>query len=151
RWCRVPVEVLVEVIDRDEFAQAETCDVAGMVLKGCEAGGRIGSDSSFLLLQYVAGRTRRPFWVQGGGGLNSSAACLAAGATGVVLDSQVLLARESPLRAAARRRLAAFDGSETVVVGASLGAAYRIDSRSGTPAAEQLRALEERLGHSGES
>ncbi|HLQ22864.1 MAG TPA: beta-ketoacyl synthase N-terminal-like domain-containing protein, partial [Gemmatimonadales bacterium] len=85
-------------------------------------------------------------WVQGGVGLNTAAACLAGGAAGVVLDSQLLLARETPLDEAARQRLTAFDGSETACLGERLGDAYRFYSRPGLAAVEELSREEERLG-----
>ena len=86
-----------------------------------------------------------PFWVRGGIGPNTAAACLAAGARGVVLDSQVLLARESPLTESCAARVAGLDGSETAVLGARLGEAYRVYSRPDSPAAQQLAKEEERL------
>ena len=66
-----------------------------------------GAETSFVLIQKWRQYAERhritlPFWVRGGIGPNTAAACLAAGAAGVVLDSQVLLARESPLTEAAR-------------------------------------------------
>src|SRR5438874_1759570 len=119
-------------------------------IAACRAGGRVGADTSFVLIQkwrQHADRTgtKLPFWVHGGIGPNTAAACLAAGARGVVLDSQVLLARESPLSDAARKRIAGLDGSETVVLGARLGEAYRAYSRADSPAVQELVREEERL------
>src|SRR5439155_507177 len=80
----------------------------------------------FILLQRWQAHVRRggngplPVWVQGGIGPNTAAACAAGGAAGVVLDAQLLLARESLLSPDARRRLAAFDGSETQCLGESV-------------------------------
>ncbi|MGH7169798.1 MAG: beta-ketoacyl synthase N-terminal-like domain-containing protein, partial [Gemmataceae bacterium] len=62
---------------------------------------------------------------QGGIGLHSAAACVAAGAAGVVLDNQLLLTRESPLPESARARLLAFDGSETQCLVGDCGETYR--------------------------
>ena len=86
-----------------------------------------------------------PVWVQGGIGLNTAAACLAAGADGVVLDSQLLLARETPVDEKARRSLTVFDGSETICLGERLGEAYRFYSCPGMSAIEELSMDEDRL------
>src|SRR5262249_11205497 len=71
-----------------------------------------------------------------------------AGATGVVLDAQLLLARESRLDAAARNRITALDGSETVCVGERLGAPFRVYTRPRWQAVEELLREEERLADS---
>ena len=86
-----------------------------------------------------------PVWVQGGIGPNTAAACLTGGATGVVLDSQVLLTRESPLPPASRNWLAGMDASQTICVGAGLGACYRVYNRPGSAAVAQLIEDEKRL------
>jgi acyl transferase domain-containing protein/NAD(P)H-dependent flavin oxidoreductase YrpB (nitropropane dioxygenase family)/NAD(P)-dependent dehydrogenase (short-subunit alcohol dehydrogenase family) len=143
--------VLFEAVNMTEAALAEQLGVDGLVLKGHEAGGRVGPETSFILLQrWHRHRAAQegsglPVWVQGGIGLNTAAACVAAGAAGVVLDSQVLLARESPLLESARKRLATFDGSETVCLGEQLGDAYRVYSRPGLAAVEELHKEEERI------
>ena len=105
------IDVLREAVSVAEAKHAAELSVSGIILKGHEAGGRVGADTSFVLLQkwrQYAGKNgiSLPFWVRGGIGANTAAACLAGGARGVVLDSQVLLTRETPLRDGARKRLA---------------------------------------------
>jgi acyl transferase domain-containing protein/NAD(P)H-dependent flavin oxidoreductase YrpB (nitropropane dioxygenase family)/NADP-dependent 3-hydroxy acid dehydrogenase YdfG len=144
------VEVLLEATTIPEAAHAAELGAAGVVLKGHEAGGRVGADTSFVLVQKWRRHAEKsgaklPFWVRGGIGPNTAAACLAAGARGVVLDSQVLLAKESPLSEAARRRVAGLDGGETTVLGTRLSEAYRVYSRPDSPAAQELAKEEERL------
>ena len=140
------IDVLFEAVDMAEATLAENLGVTGLVLKGLEAGGRVGSETSFILLQrWFAGQSSLPVWVQGGVGLNTAAACLAAGATGVVLDSQLLLARESPPDEAARQQLTAFDGSETICLGERLGEGQRFYSRPGLAGIEELIKEEERI------
>jgi hypothetical protein len=53
--------------------------VAGWVARGSECGGRCGQETAFILCQHLA-RQDRPFWVCGGIGLHTAAACRAAGA-----------------------------------------------------------------------
>ncbi|QDU21056.1 type I polyketide synthase [Urbifossiella limnaea] len=144
------VEVLAEVVSRTEIAAAVAWGVDGVVLKGHEAGGRVGADTAFILVQVwkqYAAKTgvSLPFWVQGGVGAHTAAACLAAGARGVVLDSQLLLTRESPLGDAARKRVAGLDGGETVVLGARHGYAVRLYGRADNAAAQELIRDEERV------
>lgn len=153
------VEILWEAVSLPEALHGHDMDVDGLVLKGQEAGGRIGADSTFILLQKwlrtrtepvadeaVPPRSRElPFWVQGGVGLNTAAACAVAGAAGVVLDAQVLLTQESTVSAAARRHLKLLDGSETVSLGERLGEGYRVFARPGLTAVEELSQLEQRL------
>ena len=114
-----------------------------VIAKGHEAGGWIGGDGGFVLLQACLAAVDVPVWAHGGVGLHTAAACLAAGAAGVVLDAQVLLARESPLEETVRERLAAMDGSETIVLGPPDAARrLRVFSRPGSKPVEALRALE---------
>ena len=143
------IDVLFEVVDMAEATLAESLGITGLVLKGQEAGGRVGRETAFILLQrWFAGHSGLPVWVQGGVGLNTAAACLAAGATGVVLDSQLLLARESPLDEATRQQLRAFDGSETICLGERLGQAQRFYYRPGLAGIEELSREEERIFNS---
>ncbi|HXD86551.1 MAG TPA: nitronate monooxygenase, partial [Urbifossiella sp.] len=144
------IEVLIEAVSLPEAIEAAGQGADGIILKGHESGGRVGSDTAFVLIQkwrqYAErGRVSLPFWVQGGIGPNTAAACLAAGARGVVLDSQVFLARESPLGEPLRKRIPSLDGSETAIFGAKLGEAYRIYSRADSAAAQELLKEEERL------
>src|SRR3954447_18915153 len=111
--------VLFEAVSLAEARLGGRLGVDGLILKGHEAGGRVGAETSFILLQRWRAHVERggnaglPIFVQGGVGPNTAAACAAGGATGVVLDAQLLLTRESPIPGEIRQRLAAFDGSET--------------------------------------
>src|SRR5262249_43576066 len=145
------IEVFIEAVSLEEARRAEALQIAGLVLKGNEAGGRVGGETAFILTQrWLSDRQRDhtlPFslWVQGGIGLNTAAACLAVGASGVVLDSQLLLARETPLSDQERDWLSALDGSETVCLGERLGMGYRLHARAGTAALQELNEAEDRL------
>ena len=139
------VEVLCEAISVDEARRAVELGATGIVLKGSEAPGRIGNLTASELVQnwgQLATSTGVdvPYWVQGGIGLRTAAACQVAGAHGVVLDDQLLSARESQLSDAARHRLEACDGTETIVLGAALGAGYRLHSEPGSRTLDELEA-----------
>jgi acyl transferase domain-containing protein/NAD(P)H-dependent flavin oxidoreductase YrpB (nitropropane dioxygenase family)/NADP-dependent 3-hydroxy acid dehydrogenase YdfG len=124
---------------------AEAAGADALLAKGHEAGGWVGEETSLVLLQRLLANLRVPVFAYGGIGLHSAAGCYAAGAAGLVLDSQLLLLRESPLAPALKARLATFDGSETITVGTGLGAAFRAYARPNLPAADELRQLETQL------
>ena len=143
------VELLAEACTLTEAMKAVELGADGIILKGNESGGRVGLDSAFLLVQKwhrsTANRSDAvpPFWVRGGIGPNTAAACRVAGARGVVLDSQLLLSRESSATDDLRKRILGFDGSETTVLGERLGEPVRLYARADSPAAGELAALEE--------
>lgn len=100
RWR--PRRVLVQVRSVEEGQRAVQAGADGLIAKGEESGGLVGDESSFILLQRLVGAFTVPIWVQGGVGLHTAAACLAGGAAGVVLDSQLALVQESKLPAASQ-------------------------------------------------
>jgi acyl transferase domain-containing protein/NAD(P)H-dependent flavin oxidoreductase YrpB (nitropropane dioxygenase family)/NAD(P)-dependent dehydrogenase (short-subunit alcohol dehydrogenase family) len=148
------VDVFFEAVNLAEARRAEPLGIAGLVLKGNEAGGRVGTETAFVLAQQWLSERRDnnarllSFWVQGGIGLNTAAACLAIGA-GVVLDAQLLLAREAPLSDQDRKWLSALDGSETVCVGERLGEPYRFYVRPGMATLQELSEVEDQLCRAG--
>jgi len=127
---------------------AEAAAAAGadaLIAKGHEAGGWVGDETAFVLFQRLIRVARVPVWVHGGIGLHTAAACRAGGAAGLVLDSQLLLTRESPLPEALRARLAATDGSETVCLGTAVEAPFRLFSRPDLRPAQEAQALDAEL------
>ena len=67
-----------------------------------------------------------PVWAQGGIGLHTAAAVAAAGATGVVLDSQLYLCRDSLIPPDVQLRFERLDGSETSLIQIGEAARYRV-------------------------
>ncbi|NOY53204.1 MAG: acyltransferase domain-containing protein, partial [Deltaproteobacteria bacterium] len=121
------VRVLVEVLSL-EWPEDPVDDlVDGLVLKGNEAGGRVGEYSTFILLQKWRRQCRDgglELFVHGGVTPQVAAACGSLGVSGGVMDSQVLLMEESPLRIVLRPFLERLSGSETIAVGESAGGGY---------------------------
>ncbi|WP_345142325.1 beta-ketoacyl synthase N-terminal-like domain-containing protein, partial [Dactylosporangium darangshiense] len=109
--------VLVEVTSRAEARAAAEAGAHGLIARGCEAGGRVGELSSFVLLQQLLAdeALALPVWVAGGIGPRTAAACVVGGAAGVVLDSQLALMPESDLPEDVRAVIGRMDGSETVL------------------------------------
>ena len=131
---------VAEVTSMDAARAAAELGYGALIVAGHEAGGRGSESSSFILLQAILGAVDLPVWVRGGVGLRSAAACVAAGAAGVVLDGALLLARESALDPANRKRLTRWDGSETQVIGRSAGAPVRVHALPGSAALGRLVA-----------
>jgi acyl transferase domain-containing protein/NAD(P)H-dependent flavin oxidoreductase YrpB (nitropropane dioxygenase family)/NAD(P)-dependent dehydrogenase (short-subunit alcohol dehydrogenase family) len=139
------LEVLVEAVGVDEALRAERAGADAIVAKGSEAAGRIGDETSFLLLQRLAGLLTRPFFAHGGVGLHTAAACKVAGASGAVLDWQLALVDESRLPAPLRLLISRLDGSETAPVGLRLKDAYRLYLGPGRALLARLQEQEQRL------
>ncbi|MDQ4130788.1 MAG: nitronate monooxygenase, partial [Actinomycetota bacterium] len=141
--------VQLETISVEEARLGEEVGVQGLIAKGHEAGGRVGEESTSILLQRLLGETKLPVFAQGGIGLHTAAACYAAGAAGVVLDAQLLLTRESLLPEEAKVTIGRMDGSETTCVGAELGEAVRVYARPDLPGARDLRNAARALSQDG--
>lgn len=138
--------VLAQITSTTEARAALRGGVHGLIVKGHEAGGRVGEETSFVLLQRVFAETSVaaegiPVWVQGGIGLHTAAACIAGGAQGVVLDAQLALLEEAGTSPDVRRALQAMDGGETSVV-----QGYRLYTRANSPNAENGEPIPARLG-----
>jgi acyl transferase domain-containing protein len=142
---RLHAEVLVEVTSSPQAHAALAAHIDGLIAKGHESGGFVGEESTFVLLQRLLALKSKPVLACGGIGLHSAAACYAAGAAGIVLDSQLLLTPESALPRWVRTMLTRMSGDETVCVGGSLGCLCRIYKRPGTAAADALTAVENDL------
>ncbi len=125
-----PRRVLVQVTSLDEARAAIAAGAAGLIAKGSEAGGRIADETTFVLLQHLLAEVTTPVWAQGGIGHYTAAACIAGGAAGIVLDSQLALVRESSLPAEIQAAIGAMDGSETTVI-----AGHRVYTRPDLPVA----------------
>ncbi len=133
--------ILLEAISIDEARLGEQLPVDGLIAKGYDSGGRVGEETTFILLQRLLTNMSIPVWAQGGIGLHSAAACYAAGAAGVVLGNQLLLTREASLPAAARSIIARLDGSETISLGAELGSSFCLYTRPNLTALAELQSI----------
>jgi acyl transferase domain-containing protein/NAD(P)H-dependent flavin oxidoreductase YrpB (nitropropane dioxygenase family) len=131
--------VFLECISSEEAESGFQSGVDGIIAKGNEAGGRVSNDSTFVLLQRILKKKSMPIFAQGGIGLHTAAACYAAGASGVVLDSQLLLTRESPFPEEIKTRLALMGGTETIILGEDIGEYYRVCSRLGISAVKKMQ------------
>ncbi len=130
------VRVLVRLSGPSWPSDGAEEQVDGIILKGHEAGGFVGEDSTFVLLQKWLGTTSLPLYVHGGLTPQVAPACAAVGVAGGVLDSQLLLLDDLHPPRAWHDKLAKLAGSETVAVGsAERGEYFRILVRPGHDAA----------------
>jgi NAD(P)H-dependent flavin oxidoreductase YrpB (nitropropane dioxygenase family) len=61
---------ICQVTSLEEARQAEQSGAKGIIIKGNEAGGQIGYESTFVLFQRIINEIKSiPVWVQGGIGL----------------------------------------------------------------------------------
>lgn len=107
---------LTQVCSLEEAEAARAYGSDALIVKGCEAGGRVGEETSFVLLQRLLAQLELPLWVQGGIGVHTAPALRAGGAHGVVLDAQLALMLESSFPAELRARIEAMTGDETRVI-----------------------------------
>ena len=135
-------QVLVEIVDRMAVPDAVKAGVNGLIAKGNEAGGRVGEQSSYILLQHLLRQDSLPVYVHGGIGLHTAGACCAVGAAGVVMDWLFVGVKESHLARHTRSRIAPLDSSRSFCVGRSLGLAYRLACLPGSTLPAELEALE---------
>ena len=78
----------VEVTSVVEAHAAVRAGVYGLIAKGAEAGGRVGTTTTFVMLQQLLAdpQIRVPVWAAGGIGPHTAAAAIAGGAAGIVLE-----------------------------------------------------------------
>ena len=139
------IEVLWECTSLDEAKVGCELGVQALVAKGHESGGRVGEETTFVLLQHLLAKCSLPVFAQGGIGLHTIAAARVAGACGVVLDAQLWLTRESALPADARNQISRMDGSETACLRVTSDFSYRVYSRPGLAAVEELNHFKQEL------
>lgn len=112
---RVQLFYQVHSLAEAKLAKKEKAD--GIILKGNESGGKTGDDSSYILFQQVVKAIPDAhIYVQGGIGIHTTAALIATGATGVVLDSQLALFPECTAPKALKNVCEKLNGNETRII-----------------------------------
>jgi acyl transferase domain-containing protein len=134
--------ILIECTTVEEARAAAALTPQGLIAKGHEAGGHVGEETTFVLLQRLLAETALPIWAHGGIGTHTIAACAVAGCAGVVLDAQLALARESTLPEPVGMAIGRMGGDETTCLGSTLDARYRVFTRADLRAPEALRLVE---------
>ena len=141
---RIARRVLCECTSEEKARLAVAAGASGVVAKGNEAGGFVGEETTFVLVQRLIG-CGLPVWAAGGISLHTAAACRVAGCAGVVIDAALALTRESTPPPSLRAVIERTEGDDTACVGAALGDLFRLHRRIGVRLVEQLQGLEQRL------
>ncbi|MGH3717375.1 MAG: SDR family oxidoreductase [Pseudonocardiaceae bacterium] len=143
QWsCTPGRRALVEVTSVAQAHAAVRAGAYGLIAKGAETGGRVGTTTTFVLLQQLLAdpRISVPVWAAGGIGPHTATAAIAGGAAGVVLDAQLALVTEADLPGPVAAAIRVMDGSETAVVGD-----HRLYTRPDLPVADPA-TIATRLG-----
>ncbi|UOU97028.1 SDR family NAD(P)-dependent oxidoreductase [Chryseobacterium daecheongense] len=131
--------VIYQVNSVEEAKQAEQSGAKGIIIKGNEAGGRVGYESTFVLFQRIIKEIQNiPVWIQGGVGIHTAAAAKALGATGVVLDSHLALFPESSVPKDVKELCTKLNGTETKII-----AGHRVLARPNSPSLPDNITVEE--------
>ncbi|QIE43326.1 SDR family NAD(P)-dependent oxidoreductase (plasmid) [Rhodobacteraceae bacterium SC52] len=138
--------VLVESGSLDVLAKAaHTPGVVGLIAVGEEAGGWCGPDAGLILAQRMARLAKGspnpvPWFIRAATGPDSAAAYALAGAAGVMLSDELLLLAELGTNPRLARAIETANGTEAVLLGAQLGAPFRLFLHPTQPAARALEA-----------
>lgn len=137
-----PVPVLVEIANADQAITAKDAGAAGVVARGNEGPGWVSETSGLVLLQEALRKSNIPVFLQGGIDFRTAAGALAAGASGVVLDIQLLLTAGSAVDSSLKDFLTGLSMPATVVLAEILGSPLRVYSRVGTRIVKELKKIE---------
>jgi NAD(P)H-dependent flavin oxidoreductase YrpB (nitropropane dioxygenase family) len=72
-------ELLLECTTADEARLGSELGVNGLIAKGHESGGRVGDETTFVLVQRLVAETTLPVYAHGGIGCHTIGACFVAG------------------------------------------------------------------------
>jgi len=124
------LSVFYQVRSLEEAKSAEQLGAAGIIVKGNEAAGLVGYESTFVLFQRIIKEIKTlPIWMQGGIGIHTAAAAMALGSAGIVLDSQLALFPESGIPKSLKELCSKLNGTETKII-----ANHRVLVRPNSPA-----------------
>lgn len=132
-------KIMLEIRDIHLTDAIKTIEPHALVVKGNEAAGRVSRYSSFILMQWYLENTRLPVFVHGGVGQYTAAGMLAAGASGFVMDSQVLLAEEAPVTDNFKSLLANVDEGDSTEICCGSKEIYRVSAKLGTKIVKDLK------------
>lgn len=135
---KASVTVYLEIISVREAVAAASLGVDGVIAKGHESQGAVSDETAFVLLQQCLRQVKVPIFAEGGIGLHTTAACYAAGASGVVVTNQLSLATESPLPFELKVKIEQMDGTEPSILNLEGSQTYRLYGRPNHPLMESL-------------
>lgn len=126
---RKGTKYFLQVHDLQEALAAQAEGADGLIVKGNEGAGKVGYESSYVLFQRIIRAVENiDVYVQGGIGLHTAAAVVAAGGKGVVLDSQLVLFPECGAGKEIKAVCERLSGNETRII-----AGHRVLVRPNSP------------------
>ncbi len=114
-----------EVTRSDDALQAAVAGADFIVASPHEAYGPVSDRTCLTLVQELLEEVSLPVVVRGGLGPQGAAAVMAAGCSGCILDSQLLLLDASPIDDGLKKKLKDAPSQDLVVVGESVSRPYR--------------------------
>ncbi len=124
-------ERFCQVHSMEEAQAAVKSGLKNLILKGNEATGKVAYESTFVLFQHAMEKfsgQNIQIYIQGGAGIHTSAATLALGAKGVVMDSQLALFKECSAPKELKNLCKSLSGNETMIIDH-----YRVLMRNNSP------------------
>ncbi len=139
-------KIVLEIKDININDQIKTIDPHALILKGNEAGGRVSKYSSFILMQWYLENNDLPVFIHGGVGKYTAAGMLAAGVSGLVMDSQLLMTDDAPVSDNFKKLLAMVDESDSTEIVFNDNDIYRVFAKLGTKVVKDLKITAVELG-----
>ncbi len=131
--------IVLEIREVDLSDQVCQIDPHALVLRGNEAGGWVSGYSSFILMQWYLKHTRYPVFIHGGVGRYTAAGLFAAGVSGLVLDSQVLLTNEAPVSPRFKKLMETVEEGDSTEISFNGSTIYRVFAKLGTKVVKDLK------------
>ena len=132
-------KIVLELKDIDINEKIDAIGPHAIVLKGNEAGGKVSRYSSFILMQWYLKNSTLPIFIHGGVGKYTAAGMLAAGVSGLVMDSQFLMTDEAPVSDNFKKLLGMVDESDSTEIIFNEKDIYRVFAKLGTKIVKDLK------------
>ncbi|OQY51506.1 MAG: polyketide synthase, partial [Desulfobacteraceae bacterium 4572_89] len=132
-------KIILEIKDINLIEKIKEINPHALVLKGNEAAGKVSKYPSFILMQWYLKNNNLPVFIHGGVGKYTAAGMLAAGVSGLVMDSQMLLADEAPVSDNFKKLLAGLDEGDSTEIIFQDKEVFRVFAKLGTKIVKDLK------------
>jgi len=139
-------KIVLEIKDIHINDKIKEISPHALILKGNEAGGKVSKYSSFILMQWYLKNTEYPVFIHGGVGKYTATGMFAAGVSGVVMDSQLLMADEAPVSKNFKALLGMLDENDSTDITYNGDDIYRVFAKLGTKIVKDLKINAVELG-----
>ncbi len=139
-------KIILEVRDININDHIQKADPHALVIRGNETGGRVSNYSSFILMQWYLKNIDLPVFVHGGVGQYTAAGMFAAGVSGVVMDSQLLMTDDAPVSDNFKKLLGSVDESDSTEIVFNGSDIFRVFAKLGTKVVKDLKVKAVELG-----